>query len=79
MRNVEKTQLLFASAAALLVSSAPLAQVNEEVNSRPDPYVMDQDFFKMPQGMGWLHASFDINCRRVLTERIHSAPSSWIT
>jgi hypothetical protein len=42
---------IVAAGVCALISSGPLsAQVNEEVNDRPDPYVMDQDFFKLPPG-----------------------------
>ena len=50
MRNINNTQVVIAGAAALLVCGTSAAQVNEEVNSRPDPYVMDENFFKMPEG-----------------------------
>jgi len=33
-----------------LCAGAPSAQVNEEVNAEPDPYVLDQQFFKLPAG-----------------------------
>jgi hypothetical protein len=50
MWNDKNTQCVLVGAAALLIAGATAAQVNEEVNSRPDPYLMDQDFFKMPEG-----------------------------
>ena len=44
--------LIVGACAAVLISvGEPIgAQVNEEVNDRPDPYQMDQQFFKMPDG-----------------------------
>ncbi|MDH3420025.1 MAG: peptidyl-alpha-hydroxyglycine alpha-amidating lyase family protein [Gammaproteobacteria bacterium] len=50
MWNDNNTKFILAGAAAMVVCGTAAAQVNEEVNSRPDPYVMDQDFFKMPAG-----------------------------
>lgn len=50
MWNDNNTKFVLTGAVAMLVCGTAAAQVNEEVNSRPDPYVMDQDFFKMPEG-----------------------------
>ena len=50
MWNDKNTQRVLVGAAALFIAGTTAAQVNEEVNSRPDPYVMDPDFFKMPEG-----------------------------
>jgi DNA-binding beta-propeller fold protein YncE len=36
--------------AGIAICGAVSAQINEEVNDRPDPYVLDQQFFKLPVG-----------------------------
>lgn len=46
-----KISRIVVTGVSILVSSGPLsAQVNEEINDRPDPYIMDQHFFKLPPG-----------------------------
>jgi DNA-binding beta-propeller fold protein YncE len=37
-------------AALTLWGAGSSAQINEEINERPDPYAMDQTFFKLPAG-----------------------------
>ena len=50
MHIVTITVSSLAAAAALTLGSQAHAQVNEEINSRGDAYVLDQDFFELPAG-----------------------------
>lgn len=39
-----------APAVCMAIGGGAFGQINEEVNARPDPYAMDQAFFKLPEG-----------------------------
>lgn len=52
MRVLEGARIFIGAGAAMSIfcGGPGIAQVNEEVNSRPNPYVLDQHFFKLPAG-----------------------------